>query len=496
MNPRPFGSRANVTFYEIPWPVPYQANSFEDLTSDNIATFLLSPHHSQDKSPRARLQVARYMWHPNEFAQKVLPCVAESHRKAVFAAVRVVWHIVEKLSSTFPTKNDALISNLLIQETNWIIENMAGGRLEGHLTPEEFQWLEVYIQMRNAEEERRRLERMQEEEAQRLRKLEENRATKLRAAQAEEFARAIRQECFTPSITYPAETLPLRSASSASTAPRKDLPHQNGQRRFNSNASSANQLHPERPRRTSSALGGSTAWRARAASTEGPPLSAASDPARFAGTSYSKLDSSYRGADIEPQRRRHNQRSSSFSYSYLPADAIAAVHRAEDLRRYREYQDMAKRREQQAAAARKALEEERQRIERERRNQTEERWKAEEYVGVAWRRYEYEWQGLLSGALANGRRLTFYDIPWPVLVPARSIKELRSGDIKKFLLSPYHSGSKTRKMRLHEASAKWHPDKFAELFRGRVDDSLWPTILAAINLVSYEIQSLIDEMDE
>lgn len=90
----------NLTFYDIPWPVLGQANSFHDLTNQNIAAFLLSPLHSQGKSPKARLRAAILIWHPDKFAQKVLPHVAESHRPAVVAAVNVVARIVTELISS------------------------------------------------------------------------------------------------------------------------------------------------------------------------------------------------------------------------------------------------------------------------------------------------------------------------------------------------------------------------------------------------------------
>ncbi|KAF8734922.1 hypothetical protein RHS02_06709, partial [Rhizoctonia solani] len=97
MDSKPKGK--NLTFYDIPWPVLGQANSFHDLTNANIAAFLLSPHHSRDKSPKVRLRAAILIWHPDKFAQKVLPHVAESHRPAVLAAVNVVARIVTELIS-------------------------------------------------------------------------------------------------------------------------------------------------------------------------------------------------------------------------------------------------------------------------------------------------------------------------------------------------------------------------------------------------------------
>ncbi|KEP54079.1 hypothetical protein V565_022420 [Rhizoctonia solani 123E] len=89
-----------VTFYDIPWPILGQANSFHDLTNENIAAFLLSPHHSQDKNPKARLRAAILIWHPDKFAQKVSPHIAESHRPAVSAGVDIVARIVTELISS------------------------------------------------------------------------------------------------------------------------------------------------------------------------------------------------------------------------------------------------------------------------------------------------------------------------------------------------------------------------------------------------------------
>ncbi|KAG8696999.1 hypothetical protein FRC08_006800 [Ceratobasidium sp. 394] len=90
---------SNLTFYDTPWPVLGTASTFHDLTTQNIAAFLLSPHHSQGKSRRARLRAAILIWHPDPFAQKVLPRVAESNRPAVITAVDTVARIVTVLIS-------------------------------------------------------------------------------------------------------------------------------------------------------------------------------------------------------------------------------------------------------------------------------------------------------------------------------------------------------------------------------------------------------------
>ncbi|KAJ1302103.1 hypothetical protein OPQ81_000934 [Rhizoctonia solani] len=88
-----------VTFYDIPWPILGPANSFHDLTNEKIAAFLLSPHHSQNKSSKARLRAAILVWHPDKFAQKVSPHLADSHRLAVSAAVDIVARIITELIS-------------------------------------------------------------------------------------------------------------------------------------------------------------------------------------------------------------------------------------------------------------------------------------------------------------------------------------------------------------------------------------------------------------
>jgi hypothetical protein len=109
--------KSNLNFYTIPWPVLSQAKSFNDLTSQNIAAFILSPHHSQGKTPRARLRAAILIWHPDvstvslvtrsivtyfmqKFAQKVLPRVTESHRLAVSAGSDIIARVLTELIST------------------------------------------------------------------------------------------------------------------------------------------------------------------------------------------------------------------------------------------------------------------------------------------------------------------------------------------------------------------------------------------------------------
>ncbi|QRW23389.1 hypothetical protein RhiXN_08425 [Rhizoctonia solani] len=99
-NPSDEKMKSSLNFYTIPWPVLGQAKSFHDLTSQSIAAFILSPHHSQGKTPRARLRAAILVWHPDKFAQKVLPRVTDSHRLAVSAGSDIIARVLTELIST------------------------------------------------------------------------------------------------------------------------------------------------------------------------------------------------------------------------------------------------------------------------------------------------------------------------------------------------------------------------------------------------------------
>ncbi|CAE6363063.1 unnamed protein product [Rhizoctonia solani] len=418
--------------------------------------------------------------------------------------------------------NSEWLSHLIKQETDRIHTAMIEDELEGRLTPEESQWLENNIQKRRAEEERQSLKRAQEEEAERLRKLEEEEeAAKLRAVQAEELAQAARLERFAlPPIPDPEElSLALYSdPSSVDTTDDKALA------RISANPTP--RPPKERTRRMSATSSEtSSTKRMSTASAEESAHAYTGDAARRAWANNLKSEWDRRGMHEEhhthlhpdpPSARRHPpQRSPSFSYRYQAAtpEVIAAarqveeLRRNEELRRYREHQEEIKYREQQAAraareareaaAARKAFEEERKRLEEERKKQADERKKNEEQVVIAaWARYEQGWQNLINGVNAEGRPLTFYDIPWPVSMPARSFEELQSSAIEKFLLNPCHSPTKTRKMRLRAALMQWHPDKFAQRFVDRIEESHRTAILAAVNSVARTITELMNKEGE
>ncbi|KAG8711490.1 hypothetical protein FRC11_002670 [Ceratobasidium sp. 423] len=410
--------------------------------------------------------------------------------------------------------NSEWLSHLIKQETDRIHAAMIEDELEGRLTAEESAWLENNIQKRKAEEERQSMKRAQEEEAERLRKLEEEEeAAKVRAAQAEELAQAARQERFAlPPIPDP-EELALALYSDPSSAETTSEDTDKAVARVHA------MPRPPKESRRMSASSESSTRRMSTASTDEPAPTHTADAARRAWANNLKSEWDRRGAHEEHHTHLHpdpharpSPRTPSFSYRYRPAsaeaiahaEALAAARRAEEIRRYQEHLEEIKYRERQAAraareareaaAARKAFEEERKRLEEERRKKEEERRKNEEQVVIAaWQRYERGWQDLINGVNAEGRPLTFYDIPWPVSMPARSFEELQSAAIEKFLLSPCHSTTKTRKMRLRAALMQWHPDKFAQRFVDRIEESHRTAILTAVNSVARTITELMNK---
>ncbi|CAE6503043.1 unnamed protein product, partial [Rhizoctonia solani] len=306
----------------------------------------------------------------------------------------------------------------------------------------------------------------QEEEAERLRKLEEEEeAAKIRAAQAEELAEAARRErlALPPIPPSEEESLAHDPTSSVDVSLEEGIADQESTA-HNSIASSESTI---------------SIGRASVESAEEPSSVDTADAARRAWANNLISEWERRGAHEEHHHHpkphaRHHQSTPSFSYRYRPASA-------EEIRRHHEHVEEVKYREREAAhaarearearAARKAFEEERKRLDNERRQKEDERRKNEEQIVIAsWQRYERNWQDLTNGVFPEGRQLTFYDIPWPVCLPARSVDELQSAVIEKFLLNPSHSPAKTRR-------------NFTGSFCSHIDDNSWSAITAGVTSV-------------
>ena len=93
-------SKEPLTFKSIPWPIasPSGPPEIAALTLPHIASFLLSPLHSKEKSNKDRLKEGLRRWHPDRF-RRIMPRVVEADKKQVEEAVGVVaGHLNELLS--------------------------------------------------------------------------------------------------------------------------------------------------------------------------------------------------------------------------------------------------------------------------------------------------------------------------------------------------------------------------------------------------------------
>ncbi|KAF8483173.1 hypothetical protein JB92DRAFT_2561515, partial [Gautieria morchelliformis] len=79
-----------LTFRTVPWPLICTPSSPSSLSGDNIAFFLLSPLHSENKSRKERIREAMQRWHNDKFEPRILPRVVESDRDAVKEGVDAV----------------------------------------------------------------------------------------------------------------------------------------------------------------------------------------------------------------------------------------------------------------------------------------------------------------------------------------------------------------------------------------------------------------------
>ncbi|KAI9442349.1 hypothetical protein H4582DRAFT_1809637 [Lactarius indigo] len=105
---------------------------------------------------------------------------------------------------------------------------------------------------------------------------------------------------------------------------------------------------------------------------------------------------------------------------------------------------------------------EEQRGREERQNQSVERRRQAE----AWKAYERQWAAIAIGK--DDSPLTFRSVPWPMIVPPRSVREVTSEAVAKFILSHAHSEGVSRKDRIKSALRRWHPDRFGRILN-RVD---------------------------
>jgi len=118
-------------------------------------------------------------------------------------------------------------------------------------------------------------------------------------------------------------------------------------------------------------------------------------------------------------------------------------------------------------AERRRLAEERAKVYAEVREQERmERIRSDRATIEGWKLYDEKWAALATST----EPLTFDLIPWPLTSAPRGFEDIKPAAITKFLFSPLHSHSLTRKDRIRSAQLRWHPDRFRRLMNRVPDD--------------------------
>lgn len=106
----------------------------------------------------------------------------------------------------------------------------------------------------------------------------------------------------------------------------------------------------------------------------------------------------------------------------------------------------------------------------------------------AWNTYETRWAALQS---SQEEQLTFRTTPWPLMCTPSSPSSISNANIAFFLLSPLHSGNKSRKERIREAMQRWHNDKFEPRILPRVIESDREAVKEGVDVVVRCLNSLL-----
>jgi hypothetical protein len=145
-------------------------------------------------------------------------------------------------------------------------------------------------------------------------------------------------------------------------------------------------------------------------------------------------------------------------------------------------------REKREAEKRRVFQEELRRMHRRRKVEEDRRARAKAVKG-AWARYESSWDAIRGGE----RRLSYADIPWPLVSRPRSGNDITTDGIREFLLSESHSTNQSNKERLKTALRLWHPDRFQQVLR-RVEDKDRSRAAEVAGAVARSLNSLMESV--
>ncbi|KIM34204.1 hypothetical protein M408DRAFT_325670 [Serendipita vermifera MAFF 305830] len=90
--------------------------------------------------------------------------------------------------------------------------------------------------------------------------------------------------------------------------------------------------------------------------------------------------------------------------------------------------------------------------------------------------------------------LSFHDIPWPLLHPARSSHDITAESIRRFLASEHHSIDRTHRERIKEALLRWHPDRFGSRVLDHVREAQRDEVRKGVDIVVRCLNELLSKV--
>jgi len=111
----------------------------------------------------------------------------------------------------------------------------------------------------------------------------------------------------------------------------------------------------------------------------------------------------------------------------------------------------------------------------------------------SWNKYESRWRFLQS---SPEELLTFQTVPWPLIATPSSPSSISGKNISFLLLSPLHSGHKSRKERIREAMQRWHNDKFEPRILPRVVERDRGAVKEGVDIVVRCLNDLLARANE
>ncbi|KAI0305577.1 hypothetical protein B0F90DRAFT_1624502 [Multifurca ochricompacta] len=98
-----------LRFESIPWPTTVPPRKVEEITSEAITKFILSPAHSEGISQKERIKHGLRRWHPDRFG-RMLNRVEKEDRGGVERGVGIVVRCLNDLLAKHKHKHKGIIN--------------------------------------------------------------------------------------------------------------------------------------------------------------------------------------------------------------------------------------------------------------------------------------------------------------------------------------------------------------------------------------------------